>query len=51
MNGKIIMDMSLRNSTENDESFDYDSYNFMHEVSISKPTLLWKRVIIQKSFD
>ena len=39
MSAKIVMDKS---ESQNDESFDYDSYNFMPEVSISKPTYYGK---------
>ena len=39
MNAKIVMDKS---ENQNDESFDYDSYNFMPEVSVSKPTYYGK---------
>ncbi|WP_458743135.1 glutamine-hydrolyzing carbamoyl-phosphate synthase small subunit [Candidatus Nitrosocosmicus sp. T] len=39
MNSKIVMEKS---QTQNEESFDYDSYNFMPEVSISKPTYYGK---------
>ena len=38
MNAKIVMDKS---ENQNDESFDYN-YNFMPEVSISKPTYYGK---------
>ena len=39
MNAKIVMD---RSESQNDERFDYDSYNFMPEVSITKPTYYGK---------
>ena len=39
MSAKIVMDKS---ESQNDESFDYNSYNFMPEVSISKPTYYGK---------
>lgn len=39
MNSKIVMDQS---QTKNEERFDYDSYNFMPEVSINKPTYYGK---------
>jgi carbamoyl-phosphate synthase small subunit len=39
MNAKIVMDKS---EMQNEERFDYDSYNFMPEVSINKPTYYTK---------
>ena len=41
MNARIVMD---KPENRDDESFDYDSYNFMPEVSISKPTYYGKEL-------